>query len=309
MTIAQPNVPQEIPHRKPSRQMRPALRMHRFLDGRSLGLFLRNKLAMAGLAYLCVVALISIAAPLLHPGNPLSAVGPASQWPGQNSAFPLGTDQLGRDVLAGLIYGGRVLLSVGILATLLGVFIGVTIGALAGYFGAYIDLVLSRIVEIFQTIPSFVLLTVLVAITDSSTRTITIAIGLISWPTIARVTRAEFRKLRESEFVMAGRSIGYGHARLILREILPNALPAVIVTASVMVASAILMESALSFMGFGDANVVSWGTMVGAGRQYLRIAWYLTAIPGFAIVLTVLAINLVGDGLNDALNPRFLERK
>jgi peptide/nickel transport system permease protein len=131
------------------------------------------------------------------------------------------------------------------------------------------------------------------------------AIGLITWPTIARLVRAEFRSLREKEFVLAARSLGYGHARIIFREILPNALPPIIVTSSVMVASAILMESALSFLGLGDPNAVSWGSMIGAGRELLRTAWYLTALPGLVIVLAVLSLNLIGDGLNDALNPRF----
>ena len=144
----------------------------------------------------------------------------------------------------------------------------------------------------------------LVAIATPTVATITLCIGVVSWPTIARLVRAEFRALRRREFVQAAETLGYSHARIVLQEILPNALPPVIVTTSVLVATAILNESALSFLGLGDPNVVSWGTMIGTGREVLRTAWYLTAIPGAAIVITVLALNLVGEALNDALNPR-----
>jgi peptide/nickel transport system permease protein len=192
-------------------------------------------------------------------------------------------------------------------ATLLAAGLGLVVGALAGYFGGVTDTVLSRIIEIFQTLPNFVLLIVLVAITSMSLPMIIVAIALITWPTIGRLTRAEFRKVKEAEFVTAARSLGYSQTRIIFSEILPNAAPAIIVTASVMTASAILLESALSFMGFGDPNAISWGAMIGAGREALRTGWYLTAIPGLAIVVTVLAINLLGDALNDALNPRFME--
>jgi peptide/nickel transport system permease protein len=198
---------------------------------------------------------------------------------------------------------------VGLAATTLGFTAGILVGAVAGYFGGRIDDLLVRLIEIFQTLPSFVLLVVLVAIAQPSALTVTCAIAIVSWPTVARLTRAEFRAIREKDYVMAARSLGYGHARIIFREILPNALPPLIVTSSVMVASAILMESALSFMGLGDPNVVSWGSMIGSGREMIRTAWYLMALPGFAIVVTVLALNLIGDGLNDALNPRFSEER
>ncbi len=216
---------------------------------------------------------------------------------------------MGRDVLAGILHGARISLTVGIAATALGLSAGITIGAMAGYFGGIVDDLLVKFIEIFQTIPSFVLLVVLVAIAQPTTSTVTIAIAIVSWPTVARLTRAEFRAIREKDYVLAARSLGFGHARIIFREILPNALPPLIVTSSVMVASAILMESALSFMGLGDPNRVSWGSMIGAGRDVIRTAWYLTALPGLAIVFTVLALNLLGDGLNDALNPRFSEER
>ncbi|MBD9572338.1 ABC transporter permease [Ensifer sp. ENS08] len=272
---------------------------------RALKVFLANPNALFGTAFLALVIAVALLAPVLYPDDPLSMVGKPFLWPGQDPAFPLGTDALGRDVLAGILHGSRISLFVGLMATALGLTFGVIVGAIAGYFGGWIDDLLVRLIEIFQTLPSFVLLVVLVAIVQSSASTVTLAIAVISWPTVARLTRAEFRAIREKDFVMAARSLGFGHGRIIFREILPNALPPIIVTSSVMVATAILMESALSFMGLGDPNVVSWGSMIGTGRELVRTAWYLTALPGLAIVFTVLALNLIGDGLNDALNPRF----
>ena len=272
---------------------------------RALRTFLQSPTALAGSAILASIIVAAILAPVLYPGDPLSMVARPLLWPGQNSAFPLGTDSLGRDIAAGLLHGARISLLVGAAATLIGLTLGILVGSIAGYNGGWIDDVLVRLIEVFQTIPSFILLIVLVAIAQPSILTVIWAIGLITWPTIARLVRAEFRSLREKEFVLAARSLGYGHARIVFREILPNALPPIIVTSSVMVASAILMESALSFLGLGDPNVVSWGSMIGAGRELLRTAWYLTALPGVVIVLAVLSLNLLGDGLNDALNPRF----
>ena len=270
---------------------------------RALKAFLRNPSGVAALVFLLLVAGIALAAPLLYPDDPLSMVGRPFLWPGQNPEFPLGTDSLGRDVAAGLVWGARISLLVGFTAMALGVSAGIAVGATAGYFGGWIDDALVRLTEVVQTVPSFVLLVVLVAIAQPSITTVTGAIAMVTWPMVARLVRAEFRSLREKDFVTAARAIGSGPVRIILREILPNALSPIIVTASVLVASAILMESALSFLGLGDPNLVSWGSMIGAGRELLRTAWYLTAIPGFAIVLTVLALNLVGDALNDALNP------
>lgn len=276
---------------------------------REVKVFLANPNALFGTGILLVVALSALFAPLLYPGDPLEMVARPFLWPGQNPAYPLGTDSMGRDVLAGIVHGARISLTVGLAATALGLTAGIAIGAIAGYFGGLVDDVLVKFIEIFQTIPSFVLLVVLVAIAQPTTATVTIAIAIVSWTTVARLTRAEFRAIREKDYVLAARSLGFGHARIIFREILPNALPPLIVTSSVMVASAILMESALSFMGLGDPNRVSWGSMIGAGRDVIRTAWYLTALPGLAIVFTVLALNLIGDGLNDALNPRFSEER
>lgn len=270
--------------------------------------FVRNPAAMAGVALLVFMAALALSAPLLYPGDPLDMVATPLLWPGQDADFPLGSDSLGRNVIAGLAHGARVSLAVGVVAAVLSLAIGIAVGATAGYFGGRVDDLLVRITELFQTVPSFLFVIVVVAIGQPSVPVIVLAIGLASWPVIARLVRAEFRSLRESEFVLAARSQGFGHLRIIVQEMLPNALPPVIVTTSVLVASAILIESALSFLGMGDPNAVSWGSMIGEGRTLLRTAWYLTALPGMAIVLTVLALNLVGDGLNDAFNPRLRGR-
>ncbi len=264
---------------------------------------LRAPIALFAVLILLTVLGSAVLAPWLFPGDPLDMQAEALLWPGQDWHYPLGTDMLGRDVLAGLVHGARISLQVGALATLCGVLVGVVVGALGGYFGGRLDYALLRLVEIFQTMPSFVLLVALVAIVQPSVPTVVFAIALISWPTVARLVRAEVRSIRHREYVLAARSVGYGHWRIILREVLPNVLPTLIVTTSIMIASAILMESALSFMGLGDPNHVSWGSMIGSGREQIRTAWYLTAIPGLAIFLTVLAFNLLGDALTDAFTP------
>lgn len=275
---------------------------------RGARIFMANKLAVLASLILLLLLLLAVLAPWLYPADPLAIAGPPAIWPGVDPRFPLGTDALGRDMLAGLLHGARVSLSVGLLATTLGAAIGLLIGALAGFYGGRVDSSLNRLIEVFQTLPNFVLLIVLVAITRTSMTMIIIGLGLVSWPSMARLARAQFRSLREAEFVMAGRGAGFSNTRLIFGEILPNALPSVIVTATLMVATAILLESALSFVGFGDPNVSSWGAMIGAGREFLRTNWFLTAVPGLAIVITVVAVNLVGDALGDALNPHFIER-
>jgi peptide/nickel transport system permease protein len=271
---------------------------------RSPGLFLRNPTGLAGLALLLLVIVAALLAPVLFPDDPLDMVTRPFIWPLQDAAFPLGSDSLGRDVLAGIVHGARVSVLIGVASTFIGVVIGTLVGASAGYFGGRLDDLLVRLMEVFQTFPPFLLIIVLVSITGPSVATITLAIGIVSWPTIGRLVRAEFRSLRERDFVLAARGLGYSATRIVFLEILPNAMAPIIVTTSVMVATAILNESALSFLGLGDPNLVSWGSMIGAGRDQLRTAWYLVALPGAALVISVLSLNLVGDGLNDALNPR-----
>jgi peptide/nickel transport system permease protein len=272
--------------------------------GRKLRAFTHNPAFVAGSLILALFVLMAVFADMLCPGDPFDMVGQPVLWPGQDPEFPLGTDSLGRDVLAGLVHGSRVSLLVGVVAAAIGLAIGTVVGALAGFFGGWVDTWLLRIVELFQTTPTFLLVVVIVAIGDPTVQTIAVAIGIASWPTVARLVRAQFRSLREADFVMAARSLGYGNIRIIVQEIMPNALPPIIVAASVMIANAILTEAGLSFLNMRDPNLISWGGMIGAGRDFLRTAWFLTALPGVAIALAVLSLNLVGDGLNEILNPR-----
>ena len=266
--------------------------------------YLRNPVAVLGAALVLAVLAMGLAAPLLFPGDPLGLAGRPLQWPGANPRFPLGTDPSGRDIMAQLFHGARISLLIGFVATLVATAIGIAIGALAGFYGGWVDTVLMRLTEAFQTLPNFLLLLVLVAVFGSNINTVTVAIGLVSWPPVARLTRAEFLTLRTREFVQAARVQGLSDLHLMLREVLPNALPPVIVYASVVMAVAILLESALAFLQLSDPNVPSWGNLIGLGRNVLRVEWYVSAIPGVAILLTILGVSLVGQGLNDALNPR-----
>ena len=265
---------------------------------------LRNPMAVVGLGILLLFAAMAAAGPLLYPQGPWTMIGKPFAWPGELPAAPLGTDALGRDMLAGILHGSRVSLLIGLAATAAALAIGVAIGAVSGYFGGFIDDALMRFTDAVQTIPPFLLAIVIVVIVKPTVATIILAIAAISWPGLARLVRAEVLRLRESEFVASCKLIGMGDTRIILTQVLPNCMAPIIVSASIMVASAILTEAGLSFLGLGDPNVISWGTMVGMGRSDLRTGWYLVVIPGVAIMLAVLALNLLGDGLNDALNTR-----
>jgi peptide/nickel transport system permease protein len=268
----------------------------------------KSPTAIVGLVLLVLVIAMAFSAPVLFPKDPLGLAGRPLQWPFVNARFWLGTDTTGRDIAAQIFHGARVSLLIGLVATILAITIGIVLGAIAGYYGGIVDDVLMRVTEAFQTLPNFLLLLVLVAVFGSDIKTVTIAIGLVSWPASARLTRAEFLTLKNREFVQACRTLGMRDAQIIFREILPNALPPVIVYASVIMAVAILLESALAFLNLSDPNVPSWGNLIGAGRSVLRTQWYVSAIPGLAILLTVLAVSLVGQGLNDALNPRLKSR-
>jgi len=268
----------------------------------------KNRAALLGLSVFGVVAVTAIVGPLLYTSDPWALATRPFLWPGDQRSFPLGSDAMGRDVLAGLIHGAWVSLLIGLAATAASVGIGTTVGAFAGYFSGWVDDALMRLTEVFQTIPNFIFVIVLVTIFKPAIRTIVLAIAIVSWPPIARLVRAEFLTLRRREFVQACIVLGMTETRIIWRQILPNCLAPVVVFGSIMVATAILVEAGLAFLGLGDPNVMSWGKMIGDGRGSLRTAWYLSAIPGVAILLTVLSLNLVGEGLNDALNPRIDQR-
>lgn len=266
--------------------------------------FLRNPSGVLGTTVLLVIAALALLADNLFPGDPLNMVAARLIWPGGDARLWLGTDSLGRDVAACLIHGSRISLTVGVLATSVSLSIGIVIGALAGYLGGVVDQILMRVLEVVQVIPAFLFVLTLVAVDQARPLTIALGIGVVTWPIVARLARAEFIALCPREFVLAARSQGFSSFAIMLREILPNALGPVMVTAPVLVANAILMESALSFLGVSGPNTVSWGTMISEGRDLIQSAWYLTALPGAFIAVTVVAFNLVGDALSDALNPR-----
>ena len=270
--------------------------------------FRRNRAAVVGLGIVAAILLMTVAAPLLYPGDPAGMVAPPFLWPLQDRQFPFGSDVLGRDLGAEIFHGAHVSLLIGAAATAAAVTIGIIVGALAGYYGGLIDDALMGVTEVMQTIPPFVLAIIVVAAFRPSLETIVLAISVVSWPAVARLVRAEVLSLREREFVQAGIAIGMTDLRIILTQILPNALTPVIVAASLMMATAILIEAGLSFLGLGDPNVISWGAIIGAGRDSIRDAWYISAVPGIAIFAAVLGLNLVGEGLADALNPRLRRR-
>jgi peptide/nickel transport system permease protein len=273
----------------------------------ALRMFLRNPAAIAGMVLLLAILAVAIAGPWVWPADPFEIKTAPLTPPFGEDAW-LGSDYLGRDVAAMLVYGGRATLLVGAVAALLSVVIGVAIGAFAGYYGGKVDASLMRVTEFFQVLPSLLFAMVIVTLFGPTLVHVTIAIGIVSWTGTARLTRAEFLKVKNFEFVRAERAIGAGHARIIWKVILPNALPPLIVSATLAVGAAILFEAGLSFLGLGDPNQMSWGLMIGSSREYVLSCWWGVAFPGVAIFLTVLAVSLIGDGLNDALNPKLRER-
>ncbi len=269
------------------------------------GRFCHKRSALLGLALLLVIALVAVLAPVLYPIDAGEMIAPPLLWPGQSASFPFGSDQLGRDMAAGLAHGARTALLIGMVSSGAAMSIGVAIGAFSGYYaGGMLESALMRVVELFQTMPQFILVLVMITLFSPSLMTTVVAIAAVSWPSVARLVRAEVLSLRERDFVKAAVSIGMRESVIVFREILPNCLAPIIVTSSIMVASAILIEAGLSFLGLGDPNLVTWGSMIGQGRNNLRSAWYLVAEPGIALLLTVLSLNLVTEGLNDALNAR-----
>lgn len=278
---------------------------HPFIEAWQM--FRRNHAAMVALVVLSLIVFGAIFGPLVYPIDPFEMVWTPFSPPGVDG-FILGTDYLGRDLLSAIIHGARVSILIGLSAAFMSVFIGVSVGAIAGFYRGWVEEVLMRITEFFQVLPTLLFSMVIVALFGSSLMMITFSIGIVSWTAVARITRSEYLRIRELEYVMASRASGSTDVKLIFKVILPNALPPIIVQAALMVGSAILFEAGLSFLGLTDPNVVSWGQVIGSNRQYILDAGYTVTIPGIAIFITVLCISLVGDGLNDALNPRLRQR-
>ncbi len=271
-------------------------------------MFRRNHAALVALVVLTGVVIMAIIGPALYGRDPYDMVWTPFTRPGENWDFILGTDYLGRDLLAMIISGTRVSIIIGLAAAFVSVFIGVTVGALVGFYRGWVEEVLMRFTEFFQVLPTLLFSMVIVALFGASLPMIVLAIGVVSWTAVARITRAEFLRIRELEYVTASRASGARNGKLMFRVILPNALPPIIVQSALMVGSAILFEAGLAFLGLTDPNVVSWGQIIGSNRTYFLDASFTVTIPGVAIFVTVLCISLVGDGLNDALNPKLRAR-
>ena len=271
---------------------------------RVAGRLLHSPEGVAGLCLLVLLAAMALAAPLLFPGDPLTIVGRPMTAPFTDPALPLGTDRLGRDVAAGLMHGAQTSLLVGLATALVALAAGALVGTVAGLAGGLVDEALMRVVDAFQIVPGFLLALAFVSVTGASLPVIIFAIALGAWTGPARLVRAEVLSIRERDYVAAARVIGMHPVEIALREVLPNALPPVLALTAVIVATAVLVEAALSFLGLGDPNVVTWGSMIAEGRNVLRTAPHLSIVPGLGLVATVLGVYLLGEGLADAMAGR-----
>jgi peptide/nickel transport system permease protein len=269
---------------------------------------LRNPAAVAGLLLMLVVVAAALAGRIWFPGDPWAMDASPMLWPGENSANPLGTDFMGRDMATDLVSGARISLMIGLVSTAAAAAVGIGVGVLAGFYGGRTDAAILRLIEFVQTIPSFVLAVILVAVFQPSITMVVVAIGITSWPATARLTRAQVLSVRERDFVLAARTVGMSDRRILLSQILPNVLPPIIATITLTIAHAIQTEAALAFLGLSDPNVMSWGTIINGGREQLADAWYICGLPGLAILVTVLGLNLLGEGLNEVFNPHLRER-
>lgn len=268
--------------------------------------FVANRAAMIGLFLLTGITLTGIFGPAMIDANPFEMVEAPLMPPGRGGL--LGSDYLGRDVFVSLVHGARTTLLIALAATAFTVLVGTVVGALAGFYGGVIDDLLMRFTEFFQVLPNLIFAMVLTTLFSSGLWTVIIAIGVVNWCPLARLTRAEFMRLKSQEFVMAARAAGATDGAIMVRTILPNAMPPLIISITLLVGICILFEAALSFLGLTDPDVMTWGLMIGTSRDYFWEAWWTVTIPGLAILVTVLSIALIGDGLNDALNPRLRQR-
>ncbi|MFB9951701.1 ABC transporter permease [Rhizobium puerariae] len=258
----------------------------------------------AGIGILSLLVLVALFAPVLSPGDPLRIAGAPLLPPFTDPTFPLGTDRLGRDVLAGIVHGTRTSLVVGLAAALAAIAIGLCVGLAAGFAGGLVDEALMRVVDAFQIVPGFLLALAFVSVIGASAPIVVLAIALGAWPNPARLTRAQVLSIRERDYVASARVIGMHPAEIAFREILPNALPPVLALSAIIVAAAILTEAALSFLGLGDPNAVTWGSMIAEGRNILRSSPSLSIFPGIALVVTVVGVYLFSEGLTKALADR-----
>ena len=267
--------------------------------------FSRDRTAVVGLMVVVAIYLIALITPLITPAEALEQGPLRFRLQGMSRAHLLGTDHLSRDVLARVLYGARISLTIGFVAVGISVTLGTLLGAVAGYVGGIVDVVIMRFVDMVISFPRLILLIVIVAAFDPSIFLIIAVLGLTLWPGTARIVRGEVLSLKEREFVLAAEALGYSRSRIVFRHLIPNALGPVIVAATLGIGHTIVLEAGLSFLGLGvQSPTPSWGSMLADGRNFMLDAWWLSTFPGLAIVVTVLSFNLVGDGLRDALDPR-----
>ncbi len=281
----------------------PAAGRGRSPESATAAAFIRNASSVAGLVLIALVLAAALVGPALYPVDPFAIVWRPLVPPGE-AAVPLGSDFLGRDVLAGIFHGGRATLAVGASAASICVVIGIAVGAAAGFHGGLVDGALMRIAEFFQVLPGLLFAMALVSLFGPGPVTVAVAIGVASWPPVARLARAEVMRIKALDHVRASRAVGASNRRILWRAILPNALPPLIAAATLAVGAAILFEAGLSFLGLGDPDAMSWGLMMGANRDFVLEAWWAVTLPGLAIFVTVLGVSLIGDGLSEALDPR-----
>ncbi|HEY4200583.1 MAG TPA: ABC transporter permease [Devosiaceae bacterium] len=294
------------PAPRPARK--PRSRLARFIawwaDGWSR--FSNNRLSVIGLVIVLLFIFAGLATPLLTPYGPFDLVAERLQPP--SAEHWLGTDNLGRDVMSGVLYGTGTSMRVGFLSVLFSMTLGLFVGSIAGYYGGWLDDTLMRITEIFQVLPRFFLALIIVALVGANLWGTIFVIGILSWAEIARLVRAEFYTLRNRPFVRAAKAYGASDAQIIFTEILPNALTAVVVVGALQIPSAILLEASLSFIGAGDPNVMSWGRMLNTAQQYMADSWWTGVFPGLAISVFAMSLALLSDGINDFLNPRLRQK-
>lgn len=279
-------------------------RKHRSFYADAVVRFRKNRMATAGAVVVLLLIVIAIIAPFLTLHDPTKMYYDFALEP-PSSYFPLGTDSLGRDIYSRIVVGSRISVTIGLIAVLIAAVIGVPMGVVAGYFGKQVDSVLMRLADVMLAFPGIIFAIWLISILGPSIRSVMIAIGIFSVPSFARVTRSSTLAVKQMEFITAERAIGAGSIRILIRYILPNVVQPVIILASLRVASAIIAAASLSFLGFGaQPPTPAWGAMLSDGRRYLQSAWWIAVFPGLAIMILVLATNMVGDGLRDALDPR-----
>jgi peptide/nickel transport system permease protein len=268
--------------------------------------FLAYRAGLASGGCVALLALVAVAT-FFWPGlDPHQISDMAMAAPSLGHIF--GTDELGRDILLGMLYGSQVSLAVGVSAAIGATLLGVMLGAAAGFWGGWLDLAVMRISEMFQVVPSFILAAVIVSLSGTGLTQVVAVIVLLAWPQIARITRGEVMRIKRLEFVDAVRCLGMREWEILAAEVVPNALAPVLAAATLVVAQAILLEASLSFLGLSSADIISWGRMLNAGQRFLFNAWWMSVFPGLAIFLTVLAFNLLGDAVGSALNPRTVAR-